>query len=107
MGYYVLTDFDLGNITAKAYAAGMVEATRIQQPSTDLITQREACRRYGTRNMKRWEDAGLVKGKRTGPSANNSVRFSVSEIARAMMGDGIRTACAPVPEFLIKKIGTH
>ena len=107
MSYYILTPFDIRTITAQAYAAGLVEATRIQQPSTDLITQREACRRYGTRNIKRWEDAGLVKGQRTGPSANNSVKFSVSEIARAMIGDKIKTACAPVPESLLQKIGTH
>lgn len=104
MGYYILTDFDIRNITAQAVAVGLVEATRIQQPSTDLITKSEACRRYGTRNVTRWEDAGLVKGKRTGPSANNSVRYSVAEIARAMMGDGIKTACAPVPESLLKKM---
>lgn len=103
MSYHLLTPFDIRNITAQAFAAGMVEATRIQQPSTDLITQREACRRYGTRNIKRWEENGLVKGQRTGPSANNSVKFSVSEIARAMVGDKIKTACAPVPESLFKK----
>ena len=103
MSYYIITDFDIRTITAHAVAVGLVEATRIQQPSTDLITKREACRRYGTRNVKRWEDSGLVKGQRTGPSANNSVKFSVAEIARAMMGDGIKTACAPVPESLLKK----
>ena len=107
MSYYIITDFDIRTITAQTYAAGIVEATRIQQPSTDLITQREAWRRYGTRNIKRWQDAGLLKGKRTGPSTNNSVKFSVSEIALAMVGDKIKTACAPVPESLLKKIGTH
>ena len=101
MGYYVLTDFDIRKITEQAVAVGLVEATRIQQPSTDLITKSEACRRYGTRNLTRWEDTGLVKGKRTGPSANNSVRYSVAEIARAMLGDKIRTSCAPVPEALL------
>ena len=41
MGYYILTDFDIRNITAQAVAVGLVEATRIQQPSTDLITKSE------------------------------------------------------------------
>lgn len=53
-------------------------------PQEDLISQTQAYKEYKRRRVEGWVSAGLVKGVRSGPSANSKIMYSRFEICAAI-----------------------
>lgn len=100
MSLHLVSIKEIRDIIKDAFAAGMLEADKIRYPNRDLISQNEAFRRYGQANVQRWREEGLVHPHRTGPNANNSLRYSVAEIAEAKTVESMQRALLPP---LVKK----
>ena len=97
MSLHIVSIKSIRDITKDAVAVGILEAEKIRYPKRDLISQREAYRRFGETSIKRWRDAGLITLKRTGAKANNTLTYSVAEIAEAKMAESIQRALLPPP----------
>ena len=98
MSLHLVSIKAIRDIIKDAFAAGMLEADKIRYPNRDLISQREAYRRFGETSIKRWRNAGLITPQRTGPNANHTLTYSVAEIAEAKMAESIQRALLPPPE---------
>ncbi len=46
------------------------------KPESDLITQREACRRYKRSNVERWRRSGLLDMHRNGSNEKSNIYYS-------------------------------
>ena len=97
MSLHIVSIKSIRDITKDAVAVGILEAEKIRYPKRDLISQREAFRRFGETSIKRWRDAGLITPQRTGPNANHTLTYSVAEIAEAKMAESIQRALLPPP----------
>jgi len=103
MSLHIVSIKSIRDITKDAVAVGILEAEKIRYPQRDLISQREAYRRFGETSIKRWRDAGLITPQRTGPNANHTLTYSVAEIAEAKMAESIQRALLPPPPPVKKK----
>ena len=90
MAYHMVTTKELRDMMSDAIAIGIHIADKQRYPARDLITQSEAYKRFGQVNVQRWRDNGLLHPQRTGPHANNSVRYSVTEISAAIAAEGVQ-----------------
>ncbi len=81
---------ELRDIMSDCIALGIQIAEKQRYPARDLISQREAYRRFGQVNMQRWRDSGLLHPQRTGPHANNSLRYSIADISAAIAAEGVQ-----------------
>ena len=97
MSLHLVSIKAIRDIIKDAFAAGMLEADKIRYPNRDLISQREAYRRFGETSIKRWKNAGLITPQRTGPKANNTLTYSVAEIAEAKTAESMQRALLPPP----------
>lgn len=97
MSLHLVSIKAIRDIIKDAFAAGMLEAEKIRYPNRDLISQREAYRRFGATSIKRWKNAGLITPQRTGPKANNTLTYSVAEIAKAKTAESMQMALLPPP----------
>ena len=86
----MVTTKELRDMMSDAIAIGIHIADKQRYPARDLISQSEAYRRFGQVNVQRWRDNGLLHPQRTGPHANNSVRYSVTEISAAIAAEGVQ-----------------
>ena len=75
MSLHLVSIKAIRDIIKDAFAAGMLEADKIRYPNRDLISQREAYRRFGETSIKRWRNAGLITPQRTGPNANHTLTY--------------------------------
>ena len=94
MSLHLVSIKAIRDIIKDAFAAGMLE---IRYPNRDLISQREAYIRFGETSIKRWKNAGLITPQRTGPKANNTLTYSVAEIAEAKTAESMQRALLPPP----------
>lgn len=67
-------------------AADLLAAAIVHRmsPEDDNISQTQAHKEYGRRRVEQWVKAGLVKGVRSGPSANSKIMYSRFEIRAAI-----------------------
>lgn len=97
MSLHIVSIKSIRDITKDAVAVGILEADKIRYPNRDLISQREAYKRFGESSIERWKREGLIKPQRTGAKANNTLTYSVAEIAEAKMAESIQRALLPPP----------
>ena len=90
MAYHFVTTKELRDIMSESIALGMQIAEKQRYPARDLISQSEAYRRFGQVNVQRWRNSGLLHPQRTGPRANNSLRYSITEISAAIAAEGVQ-----------------
>lgn len=81
--YFTLSDFEISQILARAFAAGQAYTEARTRPSKELITQAEATRRFGITDLTRWRDNGLIHPQRRGGGKNHAIWYSLAEIAKA------------------------
>jgi hypothetical protein len=67
-------------------AADLLAAAIVHRmsPEDDRISQTQAHKKYGRRRVEQWVKAGLVKGVRSGSSANSKIMYSLFEIRAAI-----------------------
>lgn len=65
-GVIVITHHDLVALLQTAAEAGAARVAAMFKPSEDLISQREACRRYGRGTVERWLREGRATPRRVG-----------------------------------------
>ena len=65
-GVIILSHHDLVSLLQTAAEAGAAKVAAMFKPSEDLISQREACRRYGRGTVERWVREGKVSPRRVG-----------------------------------------
>ena len=75
MSLHIVSIKSIRDITKDAVAVGILEAEKIRYPKRDLISQREAYRRFGETSIKRWRDAGLSL-----PNAQDQTQTTLSPI---------------------------
>jgi len=81
--YITLTPGQLDYLLAKAVKQGIAEYRRSMQ--SELISQREAFRRYGKACVLQLVAKGEVTGRRAGTSVNSKVLYDACEITNALM----------------------
>lgn len=94
---------DIIQITASAFAAGMAHSEAVQRPKRDLITQAEARRRFGAKDLMRWKENGQIHPRRGGTSKNHSIWYSIAEIAKAQCQDTLQRAVYSPANLLCEK----
>lgn len=81
MSLHLVSIKSIRDITKDAVAVGILEAYK----------------RFGESSIERWKRDGLIKPQRTGAKANNTLTYSVTEIAEAKMAESIQMALLPPP----------
>lgn len=65
-GVIMLSHHDLVSLLQTAAEAGAAKVAAMFKPAEDLISQREACRRYGRGTVERWVSEGKVAPRQVG-----------------------------------------
>lgn len=75
--------YELKTLLSEMAALGVATYQKAQSPTDDLISQREAYRKFQEMRVRRWVDNGLVSPKRKGSAPNSKRYYSCAELMAA------------------------
>lgn len=83
----VLELYELKNLCMEMSELGAAQFQKRTAPAGDELTQREAYSQFGEARVKRWVEAGLVRGQRDGRCKNSPKRYSRVELMAARQAE--------------------
>lgn len=84
---------ELMEMLTMAAESAIAKYVAMSNPTSDLISQREAYRLYGKARVQKWVDAQLIKNHGRLTDAKNSKRlYSKSELAQAEYAERVKGA---------------
>lgn len=88
-----LTKEELMSMLTQAAKVAVAEYMALQDPRTDLVSQRIAYSMYGRERVSYWIERGLVTNRgRTGDGRNSKILFSKMELQNAEYADRVKGA---------------
>lgn len=83
--------YELKNICMEMAELGVANYIRNTTPAKDLISQREAYRRFQECRVKRWVTNGIITGSRGGSSLRSKVLYSLADLMAADKSEKINS----------------
>ena len=80
MATITLELFELKNLCMDMSELGVYNYIKAQEPSKDLLSQREAYRLFQESRVKEWRSRGLIKPIRMGTSERSKLQYSRAEL---------------------------
>ena len=80
MATITLELFELKNLCMDMSELGVYNYIKAQEPSKDLLSQREAYRLFNESRVKEWKSKGLIKPVRMGSASRSKLQYSRAEL---------------------------
>ena len=94
---FTLELYEFKNMIMEMSEIGVANYAKMVAPESDMLSEREAFRKFGEAKVKEWVRSGNINFKRMGSGKNSKKNYSYSQLI----------AVAKAEKFIKKSITTH
>jgi len=79
--------FEIKQMMMQMSELGVANYVKHLQPAKDKLSQRQAYKRFGESDVRRWCKDGLISRQRTGKKENSKFQYSYAELLACQKAD--------------------